>query len=430
MILLSLATAGFGLGSMNGLVSGFSQTAHETDQETAILGRLVPAMLAQQAAAHGAIYSGAGPAAAFLVLDAEVASELARADAAFDEGHQQELLKDIRARWDEMYEPLRPIAADPVQIANLEALLGDDDAVHLFFAERAVGVDVLLADLNASAHSEARRGLADAERARQRLLVGMAGLFAVSVGVTLRFSRHMRRDVLEPLDGLAEVARRFGEGDYGCRASLDRDDELGVLGQRFDAMAASLTNNHRSLTLQAYHDALTGLANRPAFVRHLTETSTVGGPQGVLFIDLDDFKTVNDTLGHAAGDELLRQVAERLERATRPTDLLSRLGGDEFAVVLGAPATIEGASRVAERMLEELLQPFPLLGRSVRIGASIGVALGRLDEEGADSLLRRADVAMYAAKGRGKNRFEVFDPVVHGPLLDAGDVGTAFTAVT
>jgi diguanylate cyclase (GGDEF)-like protein/PAS domain S-box-containing protein len=150
---------------------------------------------------------------------------------------------------------------------------------------------------------------------------------------------------------------------------------------------------------QATHDALTGLPNRvllnerAQLLRH--EPQLPGRYEAVLMLDLDDFKAVNDALGHRAGDRLLTAVAERLRRSVRPTDVVARLGGDEFVVLLG-DTTREGAVATAQRILDALAAPVLLEGREVTAGASIGVAIG--GEEDFDALMREADVAMYQAK--------------------------------
>jgi diguanylate cyclase (GGDEF)-like protein/PAS domain S-box-containing protein len=173
------------------------------------------------------------------------------------------------------------------------------------------------------------------------------------------------------------------------------------------------------LVHQAFHDGLTGLANRTLFTERVEQALATIGPTdvGVLFVDLDDFKHVNDSLGHAAGDQLLVAAAKRLKNALRPTDTAARFGGDEFAILLDRVASPEAAAGVATRVIESLHQPFGLHGRAIPIKASIGVAVGRRGVDDADGLLRNADVAMYAAKAGGKDRFELFRPDMHADML-------------
>ena len=172
---------------------------------------------------------------------------------------------------------------------------------------------------------------------------------------------------------------------------------------------------------QAFHDSLTGLANRALFanrVEHaLIRSARRREPMAVLFLDLDDFKTINDTLGHAEGDDLLVAVAERLRGCLRVGDTAARLGGDEFAVLLDELAGWDEAVAVARRILESLRAPFLLLSREVTIGASIGITVSRGDD-GADVLLRDADVAMYTAKNEGKNRYVTFAPEMHRQIVE------------
>jgi diguanylate cyclase (GGDEF)-like protein/PAS domain S-box-containing protein len=173
------------------------------------------------------------------------------------------------------------------------------------------------------------------------------------------------------------------------------------------------------LVHQAFHDGLTGLANRTLFAERVEHALARDGKGdlAVLFIDLDDFKHVNDSLGHAAGDQLLVAAARRLQGCLRPTDTAARLGGDEFAVLLERVTDAEAAAAVAGRVLDTLHQPFGLNGRTIPIKASLGVATGRPGVDEAEELLRNADVAMYAAKAGGKDRYELFRPDMHEDML-------------
>jgi diguanylate cyclase (GGDEF)-like protein/PAS domain S-box-containing protein len=174
------------------------------------------------------------------------------------------------------------------------------------------------------------------------------------------------------------------------------------------------------LTRRAFVDPLTGLANRPRFRERVLAAQTRAGAArvpAVLFVDLDEFKTVNDSLGHAAGDALLATVAERLLGATRGSDTVARLGGDEFAILLTAVPDDEAAAVAAARVVAAVAAPVALCGREIRVTASVGIAVAR-GGESPDDLLRNADLALYRAKERGKGRFECFAPAMHAAAVE------------
>ncbi len=217
--------------------------------------------------------------------------------------------------------------------------------------------------------------------------------------------------------GTVVVGDRLGRGrtfDEGDRMLLDAlAAQVGVTVERvrFD----------ERLNQQAFHDALTGLANRSLFADRVAHALERRVPHGryraaVLFIDLDDFKVVNDSLGHPSGDLLLQAVTQRLRRVVRPFDTVARWGGDEFAVLLEDVAGPEEPLAVAERFLEELRVAFDLNGTGVTMGASIGIAIANSSITSPDDLLRQADVAMYRAKERGKATVETFEPSMQSAL--------------
>ena len=158
----------------------------------------------------------------------------------------------------------------------------------------------------------------------------------------------------------------------------------------------------------AAEDALTGLANRALFLDRLRSVTSAGLPVAVLFLDLDDFKLINDGWGHGTGDRLLCEVAERLRAAVRPGDLVARLGGDEFTVLCEGLAGEREALAVADRLHEALEGPFDIAGQQRHVRASIGCRVAVGSAGGAEALLRDADVAMYQAKDRGRNRVELY----------------------
>ena len=172
---------------------------------------------------------------------------------------------------------------------------------------------------------------------------------------------------------------------------------------------------------EAYHDSLTGLPNRALFLDRLQHARQVASRRSdelvVLFIDLDRFKAVNDSLGHKAGDQLLAAVADRIRACMRACDTAARLGGDEFAVLLEG-AQIDDGLRVARRIIAAVSEPVRVSGRDVFVGASIGVAPGRSADGDPEDLLSNADVAMYRAKRSGTGRTAVFEPQMHNEALE------------
>jgi diguanylate cyclase (GGDEF)-like protein len=181
----------------------------------------------------------------------------------------------------------------------------------------------------------------------------------------------------------------------------------------------------RELSHQAFHDPLTGLANQALFRDRVglatARSERHGGRLAVLFIDLDDFKTVNDSLGHSAGDALLVTVSERITSCLRPGDTAARLGGDEFAVLVDELACEQDAVAVADRILAELSAPVGLYSTHVAPSASIGIAYGAAGMA-VDELLRNADLAMYTAKAAGKSRHQVFADEMHLAAVERLDL--------
>ena len=170
---------------------------------------------------------------------------------------------------------------------------------------------------------------------------------------------------------------------------------------------------------EAFHDALTGLASRALFLRRLERNLAADGsrtPIGLLFIDLNRFKIVNDTLGHAAGDQLLVEVAERISGSLRTGDTAARFGGDEFAALL-ANVESEAATRIADRIIAAIHEPYTIEGKQAFVNASVGIAIG-LPGQDPNELLRNADVAMYRAKRGGEGRREIFEPAMHAELIE------------
>ena len=192
--------------------------------------------------------------------------------------------------------------------------------------------------------------------------------------------------------------------------TLVTDIYTGELASRARAHADSLQQANEQLHHQAMHDALTGLPNRKLFFERLTSmlSDATGSQFAVMMIDLDRFKLVNDSLGHSAGDELLREVAHRLTTAVRKVDMVARMGGDEFLVLTGDVREADEAAGIAEKIVQALRAPLRVHDLEVRTGPSIGISLFPRDGRDANTLVARADEAMYCAKQRGGNTFQYY----------------------
>jgi len=250
------------------------------------------------------------------------------------------------------------------------------------------------------------------------------GLYALLVTIPIvsiiYFTYHKYLEDIRLTAAQAEKAERE-------RAELERqraeqaERHVGELSRHIaeqDRISKALEESKEHFRHAAFHDSLTGLPNRTLFIDHLRlaiERSKLKGDHlfAVLFIDLDRFKNINDSLGHKTGDQLLVAIAARIGECLRPTDTIARLGGDEFAILLDGLEDWTMATAVADRVQNELLKPFSLNGHEVYTTASIGIRLSMDGREDAENMLRDADTAMYRAKDNGKARHELFHNTMH-----------------
>jgi len=253
----------------------------------------------------------------------------------------------------------------------------------------------------------------------------------------------LRQVMVAPLVGEAGVIGLFTVANRLTEGTVFSQDDLRLLETLANQAAVALENGQleqsitelsrlkEQLRYQAYHDPLTDMPNRASFTEaamaRIATTSPDGARPVILLLDLDDFKNVNDTLGHAAGDELLIMVAERIRACVRDDDVASRLGGDEFAILMTDEPDLQRAVAVAERLVRVLGDAYPVHGREVTVGVSIGIAASRGDAQSADELLGNADVAMYTAKGNGRRQFAVFDPMLHAAIIARHELTNALT---
>lgn len=292
------------------------------------------------------------------------------------------------------------------------------------------------------------RMLMEAQRPNLWALI-VAGIACIVVATL--FGLAVARRIARSIKALESGVRALAAGDYSAAVEVRTTDEMGKLGSAFNQMARDLQTsrdqlldhqrllearvaertrdlrNTNTLLQQeigermlaaeraehvAYHDALTGLPNRAMFCRMLdhsvSEARRYDRKLALLFLDLDRFKDINDTLGHAAGDELLREVSARLKQCLRTSDLIARLGGDEFVVLVPEFDGDEQVPAVARKILAAIAKPLSIGGHELRVTGSIGVATYPADGDNEHTLMKNADMAMYHAKGEGKDNFKFF----------------------
>ena len=346
-----------------------------------------------------------------------------------------------------LFEANRTLAESPEVAVALEGLL--ERALEAFRAEQAEvilfapdGGAPLRTGLGPGAAREAMAPVDAAVAAALRTCavgsdaaIALMAPFPEAVDGYLqqRGVRHAMLGVLRGEDrviGTIMLANRFGlsrgftDADRALFETLAANASAALQYDRLEQAVSELRDLQDQLQHQAHHDPLTALANRSLFSQRVREALEPGtaGEVAVMFIDLDDFKGVNDTLGHAVGDQLLRGVASRLMRAVRSEDVVARIGGDEFAVLVRRPSEVErGAVDLAERTLQSLALPVTAGEELINVGLSIGIATSHHSRTHAE-LLRDADVAMYVAKEGGKRRFAVFTPAMRDSIVRRRDL--------
>ncbi len=274
-----------------------------------------------------------------------------------------------------------------------------------------------------------RESLESLQREVLSTLALAALLTLAAIAIAARVLRLVQKRALAPLVELSALAEQVSQRhDYSCRGTVYRQDEVGRLTERFNEMLKRIEVWQADLNQQlkteqaagqqyqqlAHYDSLTQLANRHFFQqeiqRMVAQTVRDKGLSALMFIDLDNFKQVNDRHGHEAGDEVLREVARRMQAVLRLSDRLCRLGGDEFALLLPNLPDEAGAEHLAGRLVAAVREPMLVHGELMPVGATIGLAFCPLDARDAAGLLNRADVAMYAAKHAGKNAYRRAGP--------------------
>src|ERR1051325_7411327 len=246
-----------------------------------------------------------------------------------------------------------------------------------------------------------QRSIEEARRPYRRLQLQFFAVSILALIVAVVAAYFFARGVSSPIQRLAQEAQKIEHGDYTAALEIRQKDEIGQLANAFGKMRTAIAEREEQIRLQATHDSLTGLPNRTLFFDRLAHAiegaKRTRGLVGMIMMDLDRFKEINDTLGHHFGDDLLIEIGRRLRQTLRGSDTVARLGGDEFAVTFMATDPSQ-ANDLAQRIAAALETPFLLGGVSIEVNGSMGIALFPLHAEDAATLMKRADIAMYDAK--------------------------------
>ncbi|MEA2385081.1 MAG: hypothetical protein QOH72_5052 [Solirubrobacteraceae bacterium] len=387
--------------------------------QTRATAHLVATQFLRLERTHHLLHDGEVAATTRLLVPADLAAEaqLRTADAS-----ARRSLRDLEAVASPSQRPLVRHArglwrrASTVASAPRRRPAGDDElrALHLDVFDAQDTLNAMTDGFAREVHDSAASG---SDQRREGLVLALS--FLLSSGIAVLLALRLRGSISGPLAALRASARRLGSGDLTHRVELDSFAELGEVAESLNAMAERLEDSRRELAHQAFHDDLTGLANRTVLFERVQDALARAAAAGddrsiaVLFVDVDDFKAINDSLGHSVGDGVLKHLAARLRDALRPSDTVARHGGDEFAVLVEDIRERDGGARVAERILLALSAPTTVAGMELSLGASVGVATATAgDAMTAEELMRAADLAMYAAKADGKRRYRTFAPAM------------------
>ncbi len=331
---------------------------------------------------------------------------------------------DIPTFGQRMVDPLarRIVAADGLQVLSAEEVM--DVSMPIRIGDQRLGgvrVGYSLAKIRAE-EAHVNREITDRLQALGKRHLAWIGLLLLMLfSLCALVAMVLQRALVRPIRQLSDAAREIEAGNFTTALPVNgRRDEVGTLVRAFARMADSIVRHDRDMRRMAYTDSLTGLANRLAFREtldhRLMQLRGVGRQLALLFADIDDFKRVNDTLGHDVGDEVLIQFANRIreavERAGGDASELARFGGDEFVILLYAEGdhtdVRASAAHLAETLVAELSRPIVVQDRQVFLGTSIGVTLFPDDASGATMLMKNGDIAMYQAKVAGKNCYRFY----------------------
>ena len=392
------------------------ETSAQLQHESAAVAELRSALDAHEQAGHRLLSNAPADRAAFLQQQQDLSRRFEDAIVLLPAE------RDMRATASQARDEWRDGLAEHGLWGNqLQSLTGVRVAESPGLSASGAGVRALLDKIQRSAIEAMDSGLAYSAELQQIVIAARSALFGLAAAGVVYFRARIVKFLIRPVEGLHRGVLSLQSGNYGHRIDVVRRDELGELAEAFNSMAAAVHDSHLALTHRATHDPLTGLANRAALTERLASSFRPGaerGPRhvGLLIIDVDDFKDVNDSLGHEGGDALLIQLAGRLQGCVRAHDLAARLGGDEFAIVVGDDADGSVTAGIAQRIHDALRAPFSVGDIRLKVSVSMGAAQRRPETGDPAELLRQADFAMYMAKQGGKGRYQRFDAEGYGRM--------------
>jgi diguanylate cyclase (GGDEF)-like protein len=372
-------------------------------------------------------------------------------------GHQVDVIADNVAKLDRAADRCTGCHHAPevkARIDGVRALIGDYETALSYYLtasanrerisslrERAASIASTLLQTTEAMALDASRGVelrtVESMRRFDQARAILTASIVLTLVVALFIGAWLARSITRPIDELVTATRAIAGGDLGFSMAVKDGTEFGELARHFNSMSAALRESYQALHTEiderksaearllydAFHDALTGLPNRALFVDRLEHVigSADRHPDekyAVLFLDLDRFKVINDSLGHLVGDHLLVAVGERIAGSLRPGDTVARLGGDEFGVLIEGMREGADAVQVADRIQKALARSLSVEGHEMFVTTSIGIAVQSDRYAKPDQVLRDADIAMYQAKLRGKACSELFDAAMHGSVVD------------
>jgi diguanylate cyclase (GGDEF)-like protein len=431
MLALLVVSAAASIVGVRGLVGQVSGTARQLHRESVTVAALHADLVIHEEIAHQLLSAKAADRSLFVERQHAIEGEFAAAMAVFPATNgMRATIVEARRSWQ------AGLTTYGLWGDQVQTLRGNHAVDNPAFGASSDATYAMLDGLEGPSLSAMDRGLTRGADLERILIGALLVLFGFALFTTTYFRRRMAKDLVRPVASMHQGVLQLQAGDYDHRIVVARRDELGELAEAFNGMARALYESHQALTLRATHDSLTGLPNRASLTDRLTASFAPSNerrahPESVLFIDVDDFKDVNDSLGHEGGDTLLVQLAGRLDSCVRPYDLVARLGGDEFAIVV-VEDDGSTAVEVAERIVNSVRAPFIVNGARLLVSVSIGVAQRRPETADAAELLRNADFAMYMAKGGGKGRYELFDADTRDSMVARTtlktDLGVAVTS--